>query len=118
MSRKYGFLLLELPALIVIGGILAVIAIPFFIREYDHKHTNTNIDKEYRIGVNEYIIENISIGYQGMLSPSCFAIDHYPMRPGERVAFYPVGIDTLFNYKHAYLVKEVYPKYIIIKQLY
>jgi hypothetical protein len=81
------------------------------------KENNEYPGKEYKIYVNK---ENVSfhIKYQGMLSPSTFVMSHCSVCENPNTAYYPIGIDTLFDGKHAFIVKEVTPRYIVLKALY
>lgn len=116
MYRKNGFSLVELMVVIIFVGILAATLIPLI-----SKHSTTEVPiqtKEYKIAVNDYIKDDIYIGYQGMLSPSTFVMSHCPTCDNPHIVYYPIGIDTLFEGKHAFIIKEVAPKYIILKALY
>jgi len=109
------FITIELMVVIVIVGIIAAVAVPLLNKKTSSP--DTRIATEFTIKINE-IEKYFYIGYRGMNSPSSFVLSHCPTNNDPHLCYYPTGIDTIFDGRHAFTVKEVAPKYIILKALY
>jgi len=95
--------------------VIAAVAVPLLNKKTSSP--DTRIATEFTIKINE-IEKYFYIGYRGMNSPSSFVLSHCPTNNDPHLCYYPTGIDTIFDGRHAFTVKEVAPKYIILKALY